>query len=322
MIKSRLQTADGASQCGGAELIPIWRETPDSRLWLDIEGTMDPEADALLQDMGCSPLAISDCFRSRHPPKVEAFSPSTFILFRGISQFDEKLELQPQQIGLWVGDNFLITVHAGKSVSVARFWQDEDGETDLQEPGQLALKLLHFASGRYLETLLGFEDRLADLEDELLDAASDDAMKELVMYRSRLRKLRRVFNYHHQLAETIYKTGTPHLGEGQDDTTHIRRDLYDRCERLFSLCNMYYELCGDLIEGYISLSSHKLNNTMKVLTIITAVFVPMGFLAGLYGMNFDNIPELHWEYSYFVLLAVMATLALTMLMLFRRARWL
>ncbi|MCX2980970.1 metal transporter [Halieaceae bacterium IMCC14734] len=322
MIKSRLLAKDGTTQYGGAELITAWRASANSKLWLDIEGAMDPDTDALLQDMGCASLAIADCFRSRHPPKIETFAASTFILFRGISHLDEQLELIPQQIGLWVGDDFLISVHAGKSVSVERLWQEDSAGENLQHPGQLALKLLHFASGRYLEQLLEFEDRLAQLEDDLLEAATDDVMKELVSYRSRLRKLRRVFSYHKQLAESIWQTGSPHLGEGEDDNTHLRRDVYDRCERLYSLCNMYYELCGDLVEGYISLSSHKLNNTMKVLTIITAVFVPMGFLAGLYGMNFDNMPELHWEYSYFILLSVMATLALSMLMVFRRIRWL
>ena len=84
---------------------------------------------------------------------------------------------------------------------------------------------------------------------------------------------------------------------------------------------MYYEISGDLIEGYISLSSHRLNSTMKVLTIITAIFVPLSFLAGLYGMNFDNIPELHFHYGYFFVLGVMILIAGSMLALFRRMRW-
>jgi magnesium transporter len=147
-------------------------------------------------------------------------------------------------------------------------------------------------------------------------------MKELVSYRSRLRKLRRIFNYHERLSSQILQNGSVHLGSGNDESYHVRRDLYDRCERLASLCNMYYEICGDLVEGYISVSSHHLNNTMKVLTIITAIFVPLGFLAGLYGMNFENMPELGWKYAYFALLGVMAALAATMLLVFRRIRWL
>jgi magnesium transporter len=72
---------------------------------------------------------------------------------------------------------------------------------------------------------------------------------------------------------------------------------------------MYYEICGDLINGYLSISSHQLNNTMKVLTVITAIFVPLTFIVGVYGMNFDNMPELHWHYGYFYILGAMLVFA-------------
>ena len=85
---------------------------------------------------------------------------------------------------------------------------------------------------------------------------------------------------------------------------------------------MYYEICGDLVESHISISSHQLNQTMKILTIITAIFVPLGFIAGLYGMNFQYMPELQFRYGYFVILGLMAVLAVGMLTLFRRVRWL
>ena len=85
---------------------------------------------------------------------------------------------------------------------------------------------------------------------------------------------------------------------------------------------MYYEICGDLVEGHISLSSHRLNNTMKILTLLNAIFVPLSFLAGLYGMNFDNMPELHHPAGYFIVLGLMATIATGMLLMFRRIRWL
>lgn len=85
---------------------------------------------------------------------------------------------------------------------------------------------------------------------------------------------------------------------------------------------MYYELCSDLIEGHISLSSHHLNETMKILTIISAIFVPMTFMAGIYGMNFEHMPELGWRYAYFSLLGVMAVMAVSMLVVFRKIKWL
>jgi len=322
MIKAMLLSVGGDYTAGDRQLVETWRTMADGYLWLDIEGEIAGEERALLLDLGCDQLAIDDASRKRHPPKVESFLASTFILFRGISSIDDDLELQPQQITLWVGENILITCHRGHSVSITHFWENATAHGLLGEPNVLALRLLHYACGRYLEKLLDFEERLGELEDALLSAQSDAEMKELVSYRSRLRKLRRIFNYHERLASQILQSGSIHLGTGQDESYHVRRDLYDRCERLFSLCNMYYEICGDLVEGYISVSSHHLNNTMKVLTIITAIFVPLGFLAGLYGMNFENMPELGWKYAYFVLLGVMGTLATTMLLVFRRIRWL
>ena len=322
MMKTMLLSGDGEYSEGGLELLETWRAAAEGCLWLDIEGEIADRERQLLLDLGCDPLAIDDASRKRHPPKVEPFLAATFILFRGISSISDNLELQPQQIALWVGENILITCHRAHSVSIAHFWENETARGLLDEPNMLALRLLHYACGRYLEKLLDFEERLGDLEDALLAGQSEAEMKELVSYRSRLRKLRRIFNYHERLASQILQSGSIHLGTGNDESQHVRRDLYDRCERLFSLCNMYYEICGDLVEGHISVTSHHLNNTMKVLTIITAIFVPLGFLAGLYGMNFENMPELGWKYAYFALLGVMATLAATMLLVFRRIRWL
>jgi magnesium transporter len=85
---------------------------------------------------------------------------------------------------------------------------------------------------------------------------------------------------------------------------------------------MYYEVAGDLVDGYISLTSHELNSTMRILTVLTAIFVPLGFLAGVYGMNFENMPELHTQGGYFVLLAVMVTIAVTLLGIFKYKNWL
>src|SRR5690606_946006 len=89
---------------------------------------------------------------------------------------------------------------------------------------------------------------------------------------------------------------------------HALQVLYERCARTHGLCSMYYEICGDLLKGYMSFASHSLNNTMKVLTVITALFLPLTLIAGIYGMNFDNMPELHWRYGYFAVLGVMVAL--------------
>ena len=181
---------------------------------------------------------------------------------------------------------------------------------------------MDYASGRYLDKILAFESRLGEMEENLLSKPDDSIMTELVAYRSELRKLRRIFNYHNRLLEAILSEEPRHLGTGANENQHLWRVLLDRCERLFSLTSMYYEICGDLIEGYISISSHELNTTMKILTIITAIFVPLSFLAGLYGMNFENMPELHLEYGYFYALGAMSSTALLLVYIFKRKKWL
>lgn len=322
MIRTRLSLGDGSSREGGEELLALWRTEPDSRLWLDIEGEPSQDTRELLLSLGCDELAIKDSFRKRHPPKVEHFENYTFILFRGISSLEPSLDLVPQQIGLWFNHRCLITLRRGNSVSISHVWDLDSTSESLQRPALLGLRVLHYACGRYLERLLQFEDTLGDLEDGLLKEGNEDDMKELVGYRSRLRRLRRIFSYHEHMARQLLEQGGEYLGDKHNDSVHVRRDFFDRCERLHSLCQMYYEICGDLIEGYISLSSHNLNQTMKVLTIISALFVPLTFLAGIYGMNFEHMPELGWRYAYFTLLGVMATVTVVMLIVFRRIRWL
>ncbi|MCB1689589.1 MAG: magnesium transporter CorA family protein [Halioglobus sp.] len=322
MIRALLLSADGQYSTGDEHMLPAWREQPDSALWLDIQSEITPEIRALLQSFDCNELAIKDAARTRHPPKVENFDSNSFILFRGITELDDSLTHVPQQLAIWVGRNYLITLHRGESVSVEQLLERAAPDHLLQSPAELALALLHYAGGRYLAKLMAAEERIGELEDQLLGENSNEALKELVAYRTRLRKLRRVFNYHQRMAETILNDGCPSLGIGEGGSYHIRRDLYDRCERLSSLCTLYYELCSDLVEGYISLSSHQLNNTMKILTIITAIFVPITFIAGLYGMNFDNMPELHYEYGYFFVLGTILVVAVAMIVLFKKIRWL
>lgn len=322
MIRALVTAQDSTIETGGLEVIEAWQANPSTPIWIDIQGELTPELKTLLRELGCDDLAITDSARQRHPPKVENFDNNGFILFRGIASITDKLELIPQQIGIWVGSNYLITVHRGTSVSVEHFLERKDIGRLLDTPALLAVKLLYFASGRYLEVLLETEERIGDLEDALLEEQSEAAMKELVSYRTRLRKLRRVFSYHLKIAEFVLNEDGDYLGAANDETQHMRRDLYDRCERLWSLSTLYYELCGDLIEGYISLNSYQLNNTMKILTIITAIFVPLSFMAGMYGMNFEYMPELKYRYAYFILLGAMVSVAGLMVYLFKRNKWL
>ena len=108
----------------------------------------------------------------------------------------------------------------------------------------------------------------------------------------------------------------------KEELAHEIHDIYEQQERAKSLTELYYELASDLADGYISVSSHHLNQIMKVLTVVMPIFVPLSFLAGIYGMNFEHMPELTWKYAYFVVISFMAILTTGLLILFRRIAWL
>lgn len=323
MLRTLLTTADGETYTGGEELIERFQAEPESRIWIDVQGESSARERALLEAFGCHPLAIIDAQKdNRHPPKIEEFETHTLIIYRGLSAFDADLDYQPQQIPFFIGERYLISLHASQAMSIDRMLGQNGGALLRKSPGHVALRIMYLSAGFYQESLTEFEARLSELEDALVENGTDTLMKQVIGYRSRLLKMRRIFNYHQSITGELLSTECEHIPHGNEDTEHAINDVHERFERLYSLTSMYYDICGDLIDGYMSLSSHQLNRTMQVLTVITAIFVPLTFLAGIYGMNFAYIPELSYRYGYFFLLGSMAVIALGLIWLFRRWRWL
>ena len=316
---------DGAGHLveGGEELIDRWRGDPRSRIWVDLDSVDEAEEDRIMAIFHLHHLAIADARRHRHPPKLEVFDDHLFILLRGLDADSEMLEFGTIQLALFAGQRFLLSRHTQKSVSVNHWRQAPELARALGKSGiQLALDISATAARRYLDLLLEFEPRLTELEDELLESTAETAMLELTGFRTRLRKLRRIFSYHTRVFENLKEVETEFFQASDREYEHRVNDVYEKYERAYSLCTMLYELAGDLVEGYISLTNHALNNTMRILTVLTAIFVPLTFLAGIYGMNFEHMPELGWRWSYFVLLAVMLGVMVTLVLVFRRIRWL
>lgn len=320
MIRVKLLSTDKTISSGDEKLIANWQENSGDKLWVDIQTSDENHVDELLKDFGFHPLAIQDALRKRHPPKLEQFEDYVFILYRGILEVKDVLDFEHQQIAFFVGDNFIVSLHSGNSLGVEQVLQEGKIAQWLENPIHIALKIMHRSAGIYLNSILQFETMLSELEDDLQTSGDDTMMAQLVSFKAKLVKLRRIFSYHTSVTEALR---TPELLEshGINKQEHEIIDLHDRFERLHSLTQMHYEICGDLLEGYLSISSHQLNATMRVLTVITAVFVPLSFLAGVYGMNFESMPELHWRHGYFFILGLMTFVATTLILFFRNKRW-
>jgi len=312
--------ATGEIETGAEELIDRWQREPDAVIWADFCDN-DPHSEMQLLEsrFGLHPLAVKDAQRARHPPKIEAFDTNVLILLKGLGTTDS-FEFRTIQLAMFVGQRFLVTRHSANSPSIEALRSEVQTDAGLAlSPDGLALRLCRIMVDRYIHKLLTLEPRLDDLEREIVARPDDEMLAELMGYKTVLRKFRRVLVYHEQIFSELESHPPSQISAQR---IHEIRDVYEHQERASSLASLYYEVSADLIDGYISLASHRLNNIIKVLTIVTTIFVPLSFLAGIYGMNFEYMPELRSRSGYFVLLGIMATLATTLVLIFRRRRWL
>jgi magnesium transporter len=307
---------------GGKELVTTWQQNTDTCIWLDSSAEPDDTEKQFLQEsFSLHPMAIQDAQRTRHPPKIEPFKNSTFILLKALSADSVDLRFSTIQLAIFIGERFLVTRRSGESAGTNALFQQVENDIELfnRGPAALALRLCRISVDRYLKILLQLEPRLEALEAEIMQHPDDSILAELLNYKTELKKFRRVFLYHQQIFGEL-KSGTFPAIEAK--RVHEIIDVYEQQERASSLAGLYYELASDLIDGYISVASHRLNQIMKILTVVMAIFVPLSFLAGIYGMNFENMPELHSRSGYFILLGLMFTIAVVLLTVFRRKKWL
>lgn len=323
MLNTYLYQNDGSVVAGNEAQIDQWQGQSDAVIWIDVqysESNVDSLQQMLMQ-LGCHELALIDTFRKRHPPKVEAFADNLFILYRGIINVENNLNYEHQQIGFFISERMLITVHPQLSMGINQVLKQQLKNPRFFTPMAIALEVIHQSAGIYLESTLNFEDQLSAIEDELRTVSSESALIQLSNYKSELIKLKRIFNYHNVMFSEVQRLTEDDSPFDLVAYQHKINDVAERLERLHSLSQMHYEICGDMIDSYISISSHKLNHTMRILTVVTAIFVPLTFLAGIYGMNFENIPELKYSYGYPVLLVVMMFIAIVLGIVFKKKNW-
>lgn len=312
---------DNAATAIAAEAFDA-KAVADARVvWIDLVGD-DPEEHRcfLQQQLGLTKLAVDDALRQRHPPKYEDIEDGWhFLLMRGFDVGSNSIKFGTIQLAIFWRDNVLVTRHVKPSASVAALEQAlEDGAVETDENWSLLYALLRKLLDLYLPITLKIEARLEEIEELLLSRPSDRLLGELMEFSSQLKRLRRIGAYHEKCLDSMRSHQVAPSGSGAAQLT----DLLEQAERLHSLSSLLYETTSDLINGYLSVSAHRLNNVMRVLTVVTVLFVPLTFIAGIYGMNFEYIPELKWRWGYFAVIGVMAAMVIGLLALFRRRGWL
>ena len=321
MIRTVLFGGTGTPTKGGEELIDQWESSGDALLWVIIEDEPEKIERVLLEErFGVDPVLVGQAQLPRHPPKIEAMAGQAFVLLKGLDARSKDLDFKTIQLAMMVGDRFLVTRSSGPSVSTEKLLTDlESGSLEApSSSGELALRLAYIVVGRFLPILLGVESRTEQMEAEMIASPSDDLLNELLAQKTDLRQIMRVLRYHAQ----VFEEAAADLPAEFADHEQLFSLILEQIERHVSLGRLSLELTDDLINGYISISAHRLNQIMMTLTVVTVIFVPITFMAGIYGMNFEFIPELQFRYGYFVLIALMLVVVVSILWVFRSRGWL
>ena len=312
----------GAVQSGGEELAESSTIAKGAWLWIDVSGPLNPsDVEFLRETLAISPLAIQDAGRTRHPPKLELLDNYCFLLLREIVAGVDDGEPVIGQLSLFVDAQVLVTVHARTSQNIEDITAlvTRNGKHTAEGPAHLAYLICRRLIDTCEPVILSQEEDIERIEDEILEGTGDTAVEELSRLNRILRRLRRVLAYQSkvfdQLRLNVRETVVPF-------DKHEVNDLFENVDRLATLCQLNQELAVDLLNTHLSVVSHRLNIVMRVLTIATIMFLPLGLLAGIYGMNFNVMPELSWQYGYFTVLGLMAIIATGLMIYFKRKNWL
>ncbi len=295
---------------------------PEMVKWINVDGIHDTE---LIQKIGerfnIHTLTLEDIANTDQRPKFEEYDNYLVSIMKMLSH---DTEIQAEQLAILLLDNNTVLsfqeVHGGDAFDIIRT-RLRTGKGRVRKMGAdyLAYCLIDAVVDLYFVILEKIGDRIEVLEEELVQDPSKETMRFLHRMKREMIYLRKAVWPMRELINNFERTESKLV---KKTTRLFLRDLYDHTIRVIDTVETYRDLLSGMMDVYLSSVSNRMNEIMKVLTIITTIFIPLSFIAGVYGMNFDNLPELHWKYSYYVLWAVMISIALGMVFYFKRRKWL
>ncbi len=291
--------------------------------WYDIRGLHDIELiGKITAAFDMHPLAAEDAIDVRQRPNYTEYSDSHFISLKSLAYNKETKEVDRETVALYFGEGFVISFQEQKEdifAEVRERIKSGKGRVRSKEMDYLAYVLVDFLVDNYYSVLDDLEEEIEILEEGIMLSSENvnknnifAVKKELIKVRKSAAPLREAVNsFSRSTSELI-----------SDNTRIFVRDLYDHTIHIIDNADSLRDILSGLQDLHISEISMKMNKIMQVLTIVTALFVPISFLTGLYGMNFDYIPELKYRYGYFILWVVMVLSVLLMLRYFWKKKWL
>ncbi|MDY7107094.1 MAG: magnesium/cobalt transporter CorA [Planctomycetota bacterium] len=301
-----------------AALTELMRQWPV--VWVNVDGLGDADLLRTLGEMfNLHRLALEDVANVHQRAKVEPYEDQLFVVAR---MAHLQTDLRTEQVSVFVGEKYVLTFQeqAGDCFDLVRQRiRSGRGLIRRSGAGYLAYALLDALVDAYFPVLEKYGERIEALETEVITRCEDDLIARIHHLKREMLVLRRALWPHREAVNTLLREDSELIGA--ETRLHLR-DCYDHVIQLLDMVETYRELASGLLDVYLSQISNRMNEVMKVLTIFAAIFIPLTFMAGVYGMNFSHMPELTWGWSYPALLLMMALVAGGMLLFFRRRGWL
>lgn len=305
--------------------LPAVLKDPHSTVWVDMLAPTETEYQQVLTDAyHFHPLAIEDVTQDVHMPKIDDYGTLLFLVFHTFSLGDERMDIESREIDVFLGANYLVTIHNEPSNAIDRMW-DVDYHRDHGLSGGAAMllyELLDRQIDAYGPLLDEFEDHIEELGDIIFTAGPEDdnrILNDILTAKTSALRLHRIMAPQREVLRRLVRgeyAVIPH------ESRIYFQDVYDHLARLTDLVESMRDLVTGTTNTFLSITNNRLNEIMKVLTVISTIFIPLGFIAAVYGMNFRNMPEYQIPWMYPLIWVLFIAIAVAMLYYFRRRRWL
>lgn len=290
--------------------------------WIDLDGVHDP---ALLEKVGACfglhRLVMEDILNTDQRPKAEDYDEYLYMVLKMVSS-GKNDEIVTEQVSIILGASAVLSFQEGVEGDVFTAIRERlrtgKGRIRKAGPDYLAYSLVDAIVDNYFVVIEKLGDRIESLETELVGHPTQKTVHKLYQLK---RELIFLHNAAWPLREVVSSLGKHESRLIREATVPYIRDVYDHVVHIIESIEIYREMISSMLDLYLSSVSNRLNEVMKVLTIIATIFMPLTFIAGVYGMNFAFLPELHWHYGYPAVLVLMAAIAGVMIYYFKRKQW-
>ncbi len=287
--------------------------------WYHLEEPDSPLLDQLGQQFGFHELEIEDCRHRRHTAKLEEYDNHVFVIANSLHFVPETCGVWFGEVAFFLGQDFLVTVHLGRTRSVEAVLPRVKAVSKMQRPDRALHALFDTMVDRYLPVLDKMGDRMEEIEDSVHQSPDQKDLEDIFAIKRGLIEFRRTVSAMREMVNSLMRLRAPYY---RADMAAYWRDLYDHVIRALATIETFRDLTASMLEIYLTASANRTNEIMKILTIYATILLPMVVITGYFGMNFAHLPLLESRYGTTLVHILMFVFSAGLLLYFRKKRWL